>query len=112
MASVKIQRGHRRRYLFDVDAASHYDPVPLDAIEKKFDHIYESSAPIELLAYFDVLGAPPQSQLRPLYSLIEERLPSSCFSRVWVFDATIHRIYHQKHSSKQGGNTCNIVSLC
>lgn len=53
-------------YLFDVDAASHYDPVPLDAIEKKFDHIYESSAPIELLAYFDVLGAPPQSQLRPL----------------------------------------------
>jgi len=66
MASVKIQRGHRRRYLFDVDAASHYDPVPLDAIEKKFDHIYESSAPIELLAYFDVLGAPPQSQLRPL----------------------------------------------
>ena len=100
IASVKIQRGHRRRYLFDVEAAGHYDPIPLDAIGKKFDHTYESSAPMELLAYFDVLGAPPQSQLWSLYKLIEERLPSSCFSRVWVFDATAQRVYHQSTAAK------------
>ena len=101
VASVKILRGARQRYLFHVEATSFFDPVPLDAIEEKFDHTYQSSAPMELLAYFNVLGAPPQSQLGPLYKLIEERWPSSCFSRVWVFDATAQRIYHQSTAAKQ-----------
>jgi hypothetical protein len=110
IASVKIQRGHRQRYLFDVDATSRFNPVPLDAIRKKFDIHYQSSARIELLAYFDLVPAPPQSELRKLCNLIEERLPWSCFRRAWVFDATTQRICYQSTGCKQSERSVIITA--
>lgn len=86
IASVKVGRGIRFRPLFDVEAPSQYNPVPLGAITKKFEKSYDTSCPVELLAYFDVQGAPPEPVLKPLYSFIDARLADSLFRRAWVFD--------------------------
>lgn len=54
MASVKVGRGNRLRPIFDVEAPSLYNGIPLDAITKKFEKSYDTCSPIELLAYYNV----------------------------------------------------------
>lgn len=93
VASVRVKR---RDGLvgphFRVPAVSAYDPVPLERLRAKFAKPYVSSAPIELLAYYDRQHAPLEEQLRELMVFIETHVASSRFRRVWVFDVRDRRI--------------------
>ncbi len=93
VASVQVKRrdstaGPR----FTMPTTSFYSPIPLGAIEEKFNKTYLISAPIELLAYYDKQSAPPEEQLRELLGYIESRLRKSCFRRVWVFNTSDCRV--------------------
>lgn len=95
IASVQVGRRSRLRPLFDVEAPSLYKGVPLDAISKKFEKSYATSFPAELLAYYDAQAAPPESELKPLYSCIDSWVAKSCFRRAWVFDFRKQRVVYQ-----------------
>jgi hypothetical protein len=101
IAAVRIGRGGRARPIFDVEAPSFYNPIPRRALTSKFGKSYDTSSPIELLAYYDAQGAPPESILTNLYCFIDNRLSDSSFRRAWVFDVREQRVCYQsmlKHS--------------
>lgn len=93
VASVKVKRrdGLAGPH-FRVPAVAAYDPVPLDRLREKFAKPYVSSAPIELLAYYDRQHAPLEEQLRELADFIEAHVAGSRFRRVWVFSVGDGRI--------------------
>jgi hypothetical protein len=93
--AVKVGRSSRHRPLFDVKATTHYNAVPLGAITRKLEKSYDRPSPIEVLAYYDVQHAPPDSELKRLYNFIEARLTKSCFRRIWVFDFSQRRVCYQ-----------------
>lgn len=75
--------------LFDIRSRGSHTGPPLKAIEAKLSLAYAEQPPIELLAYYSIqaLDDPPlRGWLEQLDALLEERLASSPFRRVWVFD--------------------------
>ncbi len=81
---------------FRVLTVGHYEPIPLGAIEKKFGKKYQSTAPIELLAYYDRQHAPLDEQLDELIQFVNENIAMSLFKRVWIFNRYDHRICYPK----------------
>lgn len=90
-ANVKRREGLAGPH-FRVLAAAHYDPVPLDAIDEKFNKQYHGGGPIELLAHFDRQHAPLEGQVAELIAYIEANLGRSCYGRAWIFDRHSQRI--------------------
>ncbi|CAN5434493.1 hypothetical protein BH20ACI3_BH20ACI3_18800 [soil metagenome] len=77
---------------FKVPAVAHYDPIPLDRLQAKFEKEYKSHAPIDLLAYYYTQEAPLDEQLRELFHFIDSHMAGACFTRTWVFNVTDRRI--------------------
>src|SRR5205085_2999962 len=93
VASVRVKRrdGLAGPH-FRVLAVAAYNPIPLERLRAKFAKTYSSSAPIELLAYYDTQHAPLEEQLRELFGFIEAHMAGSRFRRVWVFNVSDGRI--------------------
>lgn len=79
---------------FHVPAGGAYDPVPVDAIERKFGKVYKAAAPIHLLAYFDTQYAPPEERLAELVEFIKANISHSPFERAWIFSRHDKRILY------------------
>lgn len=77
---------------FHVLAAGHYRPVPMDALDEKFEKQYPGDIPIQLLAHYDRQHAPLEEQIAELAAHIEANIGRSSFSRVWIFDRHNQRI--------------------
>jgi hypothetical protein len=92
-ANVKRRNGLAGPH-FQVLAAAHYQPVPLEAIGEKFNKQYHVDGPIELLAHFDRQHAPLEDQVAELIAYIEANIGRSCYGRAWIFDRHSHRIYY------------------
>jgi hypothetical protein len=90
-ANVKRRQGLAGPH-FRVLTAGFYEPVPLDAIDEKFDKKYEGEAPLELLAHYDRQHAPLEEQLAELGTFVEANIARSSFRRVWIFDRHDQRI--------------------
>jgi hypothetical protein len=94
VASVKVRRRRgTSRTLFIIPIGSFYSPVPLGGIKEKFNKKYKTSAPMELLAYYDEQqSAPLEEQLRELSGYIKRSLSNSRFRRAWVFNVSDQRV--------------------
>jgi hypothetical protein len=90
-ANVKRRQGLAGPH-FRVLSAGFYEPVPLDAIDEKFEKKYEGEAPLELLAHYDRQHAPLEEQLAELGTFVEANIARSSFRRVWIFDRHSQRI--------------------
>ena len=83
------------RPFFDLSLPTHYNAVPLAAVANKFEKSYITPFPKELLVYYDAPDAPPESEIKKLYSLLDDRLYHSSFRRAWVFDFNQHTVCYQ-----------------
>jgi hypothetical protein len=72
---------------FEIDASGWLVDPTLNLIEQKFDKVYNSLAPIELLIYYRLPPVFPERLWPELRALLEQRLQNSRFRRVWIFDA-------------------------
>lgn len=90
-ANVKRRQGLAGPH-FRVLTGGFYKPVPLEALDEKFDKKYEGEAPLELLAHYDKQHAPLEEQLAELGAFIEANIARSSFRRVWIFDRHNQRI--------------------
>jgi hypothetical protein len=72
---------------FFVAAGSSFaDPI-VDRIREKFRRSYESSSPVELLAFYEQQGpSPPAFWQRELNDFVAGNLDASPFRRVWIYD--------------------------
>lgn len=92
-ANVKRREGLDGPH-FRVIVAGHYEPVPLGAIEEKFDKAYQGGNPVDLLAHFDRQHAPLEAQIGKLVAFVEANIARSPYGRVWIFDRHNHRIWY------------------
>ena len=95
LASVKVGREKRLSPFFDLSLPTHYNAVPLAAVDNKFEKSYITRFPMELLGYYDAQDVPPESETKRLYALLDDRLSQSSFRRAWVFDFRQHRVCYQ-----------------
>jgi hypothetical protein len=92
IARVTIVRGNFSGPRFKCISGSSYDPIPGEGLARKFQKVYKSHAPIELLAYFSDQHAPPQEEVHRFTQSIESSIKGSRFRRVWIYDANGHRV--------------------
>ena len=93
LARVELKRRHGvRGPLFRYQPVAHFDPIPSEALLKKFTKRYQTPHPIELLAYYDRQEAPLQQQINELTRFIQANLDISQFNRVWIFKGSDSRI--------------------
>jgi len=78
---------------FHVPAGGALDPVPLDAVAAKFAKDYQSTAPIDLLAYYDRQHAPLEEQIAELAKFIQGNMNGSPFQRFWIFNTYDKKIW-------------------
>lgn len=72
--------------LIHVSSFSTYKDPALASIGAKFEKHYESAAPIELLAVYDLQDdLPPAYWLDDVRAFVEAEIAASPFQRVWVF---------------------------
>ena len=79
---------------FRVIVAAHYNPVPLDAINEKFDKAYQGGTPVHLLAHFDKQHPPLKEQIEELVAFIDANIVRSAYGRVWIFDRHNHHLFY------------------
>lgn len=84
-ANVKRRKGLAGPH-FQIILAAHYEPIPLDAIEEKFDKKYQAGVLVDLLAHFDRQHAPLEQQIAELVAYVEVNIGRSAYGRVWIFD--------------------------
>jgi hypothetical protein len=90
-ANVKRRKGLAGPH-FRVIVGGHYNPIPLEAIDEKFDKAYQGNNPVHLLAHVDKQQAPLQEQIAELVAFIESNIARSTYGRVWIFDRHNHRL--------------------
>jgi hypothetical protein len=62
------------------------DPL-VGRIQTKFSKSYEASAPLELLAFYELQPVSPEALWRSqLHEFVVQNLETSPFRRVWVYD--------------------------
>ena len=84
---IHIYRGEFIGPIFDDTNAYSFCEPACECVKAKFEKKYDPSVPIELLAYYTIQPILPYDHWLPrLERTIQERLPSSPFRRVWVFD--------------------------
>lgn len=92
IARVTVVRGNFSGPRFKCISSSAYDPIPQEGLARKFQKVYKSNAPVELLAYFSEQHAPPQEEVHRFTRSIESSIKGSSFRRVWIYDANGHRV--------------------
>jgi hypothetical protein len=84
-----IHRGNLVGPIYDDSSALAFSEPALDAVKGKFSKEYESSAPIELVAFYSIQPVLPKSHWVPaVQRYVKKNLGASPFRRVWVFDCT------------------------
>ncbi len=84
---ITVRRGQFVGPCFDVEAGGFFADPTIYRITQKFKKKYSSSAPIELLAYYELQPVLPESIWLPkLQTFTTQHLRSSGFRRVWVYD--------------------------
>ena len=85
---VRIKRGGFVGPLFQVDGATFVTDPAIERIESKFCKNYLTTGRLELLAFYECHPTyRAEFELPAIEECVRERLPSSPFSRVWIFDA-------------------------
>ncbi len=86
---VTIQRGNFTGPCFDVDSGGSFSDPTLNAIRQKMEEkSYSTSAPIELLGYYELQPVLDDTVWLPEFSAyVRQKLEQSLFRRVWIFDA-------------------------
>jgi|SRR5215831_5028709 len=93
LARAEINRNEGiRGPLFRIQPVGHFNPIPSEALLRKFNKRYQTAHPIELVAYYDRQEAPLQQQIDRLLGFIEANLNISQFNRVWIFNCRDSRI--------------------
>ena len=90
-ANVKRREGLAGPH-FRIIVAAHYEPIPLDAIDEKFDKKYQGGFLVDLLAHFDRQHAPLEQQIAELVTFVEANIGRSAYGRVWIFDRHNQRL--------------------
>ena len=93
VADVKRREGLDGPH-FRVIVAGHYEPVPLGAVDEKFDKAYQGGVRVDLLAHFDRQHAPLEAQIGKLVAFVEAKIARAPYGRVWIFDRHNHRIWY------------------
>jgi hypothetical protein len=75
-ADVKRREGLAGPH-FRIMMGAHYKPVPLDAVDEKFEKVYQAGVPVDLLAYFDRQHAPLKEQIAELVEFLEANIGRS-----------------------------------
>lgn len=84
---ITISRGAFIGPCFDVEAVGFFADPTLKRIRQKFTKVYNSSFPVELLAYYELQPIFPDARWVPqLHTFIAQHLGDSQFRRVWVYD--------------------------
>jgi hypothetical protein len=84
-----IHRGNLVGPIYDDSSTLAFSEPALDAVKGKFSKEYESSAPIELVAFYGIQPVLPKSHWVPaVQRYVKKNLGASAFRRVWVFDCT------------------------
>ncbi|MEO5820545.1 MAG: hypothetical protein ABIT71_08565 [Vicinamibacteraceae bacterium] len=84
---VRISRGNFVGPAFQVDAATFLGNPIVARLERKFRKVYSGSAPIELLAFFELQPTAVAMWQAHVARFVAENLADSPFRRVWVYDA-------------------------
>ena len=90
-ANVKRREGLAGPH-FRIIVATHYEPIPLDAIAEKFEKQYQAGVVVDLLAHFDRQHAPLEQQIAELVAFVEANIGRSAYGRVWIFDRHNQRL--------------------
>lgn len=90
-ANVKRREGLAGPH-FRVIVAAHYNPIPIDSLDEKFDKAYQGDAPVHLLAHFNTQHAPLKQQIAELVAFIEANIERSNYRQVWIFDRPNQRL--------------------
>ncbi len=86
---IHIGRGNFRGPLFDVEAAGTLGNPIVGTVSGKLQKPYQTSAPLELLAYYELQPELPQNTwVLGFRTFVHENLASSQFTRVWIFSVT------------------------
>jgi hypothetical protein len=84
---ITISRGDFIGPCFDVEAVGYFADPTLKRIRQKFTKVYNSSFPVELLAYYELQPVFPEARWVPqLHTFITQHLGDSQFRRVWVYN--------------------------
>ena len=106
-AKLDVSRGNFEGPRFKSYSASHYNPIPLEAISRKLTRRdYKVDCPIELLAFFDTQHAPLDEHIERLEIEIRKQVEQSIFRKVWIYDAR-----RQEALRTIGGAACLISRL-
>ena len=84
---VRVSRGSFVGPAFQVDATAFLANPIVERLEGKCRKAYSGSAPIELLAYFELQPTVAEVWRDRVVGCIAENLSESPFRRVWVYDA-------------------------
>jgi len=95
VGKITVSRGDFIGPCFDIEAAGLFADPTLKRIRQKFSMAYNSSFPVELLAYFELQPVFPDARWVPqLHTFITQHLGDSQFRRVWVYDIQSNKIKH------------------
>ena len=84
---VTVRRGNFSGPCFNIEAGGSFADPTINLLRQKFEKQYKSPFPIELLAYYELQPALPESFWLPeIQAFMIEQLKSSQFGRVWVHD--------------------------
>ncbi len=87
VSEITVSRGDFPGPFFEVDAGGAFADPTLERIGKKFEKKYISSTSVELLAYYELQPVLSEDLWLPqLRTFITQRIGSSGFRRVWVYD--------------------------
>ena len=96
IVGVEIVRGNFDGPRFTAIAGGHFNPIPTEALERKFQKQYQTSAPKELLIYFETQSAPPEEEIVRLLGIVSQLNSAATFEKVWIFDAVHKTVFVTK----------------
>lgn len=90
---MSVSRGDFVGPCFDVCNVGSFADATVPLIDKKFKKQYESSFPIDFLAYYELQPVLPQDQwVNKVNSFITKNMKGSKFNRIWIYDIFENKI--------------------
>ncbi len=84
---VRVTRGEFVGPVFQVDGATFISDPVVERIAGKFAKRYQTANRLELLAFYELHPTQrAEVRLPAVQAFVQDNMPSSQFSRVWVFD--------------------------